>query len=157
MAGFASSLTAEWKCKVVQKPGCCRKCLYLFYIILFFSFCSESTYSAELAAAGCKNQSLRGPLAGVPRLPNRDASRVCALLMQSRELGPRRARPGWKEFMCRRHDKTEHQAFWSQPGSGASLVQLVGKEGSVPGCQPLQSESCVLPQDSPSLGRGFPA
>lgn len=52
------------------------------------------------------------------------------------------------EFMCRRHDKTEHQAFWSQPGSGASPVQLVGRGGSAPGRQLLESDSCVLLQES---------
>lgn len=64
-----------------------------------------------------QNQSLEGPLAGFPKLPNRDTSR--APLVQSGELGPRRrrrARPGWKEFMCRRHDKNRASGFLEPAG-----------------------------------------
>lgn len=37
--------------------------------------------------------------------------------------------------MCRRHDKTEHRACWSHPGSGASPVRLAAGGASVPGHQ----------------------
>lgn len=57
--------------------------------------------------------------------------------------------------MCRRHDKTEHWAFWSHPGSGASPVRLAGRGGSVPGCQSLESESCFAAGLSLHLATAF--
>lgn len=148
-------LQSEWKCKMVQKPGCCKKCFYFFILIFFVFF-----YMKALIPQSWLWQAAKPEPAGASGWPPEIAKQrclTCAALMQSRELGVKRVRLWWKEFMCRRHDKTEHQAFWSQLGSGASLVQLVGRGGIAPGRQPLESESCVLLQESPLLGCSFPA
>lgn len=62
--------------------------LYLFQLFWFFSF-AKRTFLLQ-SWLQLQNQSLQGPLAGLQGLPNRDSSR--APLMQSTELGSRRAR-----------------------------------------------------------------
>lgn len=109
--------------------------LYLFRLFWVFFFCKENTSPAELAVAA--NQSLQGPLAGLQGLPNRDSSR--APLMQSTELGE----VTWKEFVCCRQDKIEHQ---NQPWCWPSPTGRQGRQ--------LQSESCE--QQSRSLGCSLP-
>lgn len=62
--------------------------LYLFHLLWLFSFAKRTLLLQSWLQL--QNQSLQGPLAGLPGLPNRDSSR--APLMQSAELGARRAR-----------------------------------------------------------------
>lgn len=105
--------------------------IYLF-ICLFLA-------RREVLLQSCLRQAAKAEPAGAsgwpPRLPNRDVSCACLLLMQSKESSARGGGGGgrggpWKEFVCRRHDKTEHQAFWSRPGPGASPAGLAGRGGS---------------------------
>lgn len=56
------ALFPEWKCRIVQRPGCCsRKCPV--YLIFYSNFCNERTWGRTpgLAAAGCKTRARRGP------------------------------------------------------------------------------------------------
>lgn len=106
----------------------------------FFFFCKDNASPAELAVAA------KPEPAGASGWPPRIAKQrflTCSTYAKS-GIGCQEGEVTWKEFVCCRHDKTEHP---NQPGSGAGPVQLVGRE--------MESESCVWLQESPSLGCSF--
>lgn len=64
---------------------------------------------------GWLQQAAKPQPGGAPGWPPEIAQQRCLTraALQSGELGVRWERQKWKEFLCCRHGKTEHRAFWS--------------------------------------------